>query len=74
MHNLRSLILASFFLIATKPAFSQSVNADSVAQKGFMVSNDKIYVVGAIVLTILAGLFVYVARLDKKISKLEKEG
>jgi hypothetical protein len=32
----------------------------------------KIYVVLAVVLTILVGLFVYLIRLDKKISRLEK--
>ena len=37
-----------------------------------MRSNGKIYVVIAVILTILAGLIFYVARLDRKISKLEK--
>ncbi len=34
--------------------------------------NGKIYVVMAVVITIVAGLFTYVASLDRKISKLEK--
>jgi CcmD family protein len=38
-----------------------------------MRSNGRIYVVVAVVLTILIGLVLYVVRLDKKISKLEKE-
>jgi len=37
-----------------------------------MRSNGKIYVVVAVCLTILIGLFIYVFLLDKKISKLEK--
>jgi uncharacterized membrane protein len=37
-----------------------------------MRSSGKIYVVIAVILTILAGLIFYVARLDSKISKLEK--
>jgi hypothetical protein len=37
-----------------------------------MRSNGKIYVVVAIILTILAGLLFYVARVDKKIKQLEK--
>jgi hypothetical protein len=37
-----------------------------------MRSNGKIYVVIAVILTILAGLIFYVARLDSKISKFEK--
>lgn len=36
-----------------------------------MRSNGKIYVVVAVVLVILGGLFFYVWRLDKKITKLE---
>jgi hypothetical protein len=38
-----------------------------------MRSNGKIYVVIAVILTILAGLIFYVARLDRKITKFEKE-
>lgn len=39
-----------------------------------MRSNGRIYVVVAVVLTILAGLILYVWRLDRKMTKLEKEG
>ena len=46
--------------------------ADTNAPATGMRSNEKIFVVVAVVVTILAGLFIYVARLDKKISKLEK--
>jgi CcmD family protein len=38
-----------------------------------MRSNGKIYIVVAVCLTILIGLFVYVFSIDRKISKLEKE-
>lgn len=38
-----------------------------------MRSNGRIYVVVAVVLTILIGLILYVLRLDRKITKLEKE-
>ena len=37
-----------------------------------MKENGKIYVVIAVMLTILAGLVLYLVRLDRKISKLEK--
>ena len=37
-----------------------------------MRKNGKIYVVVAVVVTILIGLFLYLFRLDKKISNLEK--
>ena len=39
-----------------------------------MRSNGKIYVVVAVCLTILLGLFAYVLVIDRKISRLEKEG
>jgi CcmD family protein len=38
-----------------------------------MRSNGKIYVVVAVLCIILAGVFIYLINLDKKISKLEKE-
>jgi hypothetical protein len=38
-----------------------------------MRSNGRIYVVVAVVLTILLGLILYVTRLDRKMTRLEKE-
>lgn len=38
-----------------------------------MRSNGRIYVVVAVILTILAGLILYVLRIDRKLSRLEKE-
>lgn len=35
--------------------------------------NGKIYVVFAVILTIFAGIIIYLIRLDRKISRLEKE-
>jgi CcmD family protein len=37
-----------------------------------MRSNGRIYVVVAVVVTILVGLILYVIRIDRKLSKLEK--
>lgn len=37
-----------------------------------MRSNGKIYVVVAVILTIFAGIVLYLIRLDRKISRLEK--
>ena len=53
------------------------LNAVSFAQEkpdmaDMMRSNGKIYVVVAVILTILVGLFIYVFLLDRKISRLEK--
>jgi len=38
-----------------------------------MTSNGKIYVVMAVVVTIVIGLFLYLLSLDRKISKMEKK-
>lgn len=58
----------SVLLIRAQEAVGQkSVMAD------LMRSNGKIYVVIAVMLTILAGLIWYMIRLDRKISKLEKD-
>ena len=38
-----------------------------------MRSNGKIYVVIAVIITILAGLIIYLRRVDRRIGKLEKE-
>jgi hypothetical protein len=37
-----------------------------------MRENGRIYVVVAVVLTILAGLIIYLVRIDRKVSRLEK--
>ena len=47
---------------------------DKEVQMGDMMrDNGRIYVVVAVVLTILIGLILYGVRLDKKITRLEKE-
>lgn len=43
------------------------------ATASVMRSNGKIYVVVAVLTTILMGLIVYVINIDRKVSKLEKE-
>jgi tetrahydromethanopterin S-methyltransferase subunit D len=49
-------------------AFAQDANPET----DLMRTNGKIYVVVAVCLTILIGLFIYVFLLDRKISRLEK--
>jgi hypothetical protein len=64
--------LTLIFLMCCFLLNAQSV-ADTNAPATGMRSDEKIYVVVAVVVTILAGLFIYIGRLDKKISKLEKQ-
>ncbi len=63
----RFLFLA-FGILINLVAFGQ--NKPDMAD--LMRSNGKIYVVVAVCLTILIGLFVYVFLLDRKISRFEK--
>lgn len=62
-------VVCLFFFMASTNAIAQ----DTPAMADIMRSNGKIYVVVAVCLTILIGLFLYVFMLDKKIKKLEKE-
>ena len=61
------MLLAIISIAANAQATVNAENAD------MMRSNGKIYVVVAVVLTVLLGLFFYVFNLDRKISKLEKK-
>jgi nitrate reductase gamma subunit len=62
-----SLVLVSLFFSVLLWAQDGTVEmADNMRKNG------KIYVVAAVVLTILIGLFLYLIRLDKKISNIEK--
>lgn len=65
MNKILTIVLLSIISLASN---AQSVTNTSI---DVMRSNGKIYVVVAVVLVILFGLFFYVWRLDKKITKLE---
>ncbi|PWT72654.1 MAG: CcmD family protein [Bacteroidetes bacterium] len=54
-------------------AFSQVTDAERKYTAFDMRSNGKIYVVVTVVLIILIGLLLYLIRLDRKITRLEKE-
>ena len=53
--------------------FAQESVNQSVDMADRFRADGKIYVVVAVVLVILIGMFVYLVRLDGKISKVEKE-
>ena len=57
-------------MMASNIIFAQEKKVE-MADK--MRDDGRIYVVVAVVLTILIGLILYIVRLDKKMSKLEKE-
>lgn len=62
------LVFVAGCLILSFPLFAQ----ENVEMADTMRSNGKIYVVVAVCLTILIGLFIYVARVDRKVSRFEK--
>ncbi|HPH36424.1 MAG TPA: CcmD family protein [Sediminibacterium sp.] len=70
MIKLRIFITAFLALVVSMVATAQ----DNTADTGLMRSNGKIFVVMAVVVTILVGLFTYLVTIDKKITRLEKEG
>jgi len=69
----KRLTLAVIFTFFTFLSFAQS-SADSTGTgvNSVMRSHDKIYVVMAVCVTILAVLFLYLIRIDSKVSKKEK--
>lgn len=44
------------------------------ANDNIMYSNGRIYVVIAVLLTIFIGIILYIIRIDRKISKMKKDG
>ena len=62
------IVLTLALLLLNMLSYSQGVEmADQ------MRSNGKIYVVVAVLLTILIGLIIYLISIDRKLSKIEKE-
>jgi uncharacterized membrane protein len=65
--------LNKFLLLLLGLMVSNISKAQEETMANTMRSNGKIYVVVAVLTTILVGLIAYLVRLDKKISKLEKD-
>ena len=63
-----TLLLA--WMLVSAACFAQD---NKVEMADTMRSNGRIYVLVAVVVTILTGLLLYVWRIDRKISKVEKE-
>ena len=68
---IKRILLSFSFLLSALAMFAQEKN--SVEMADTMRSNGKIYVVAAVILTIFAGIIIYLIRLDRKISRLEKD-
>jgi len=70
MKKITSTIL---FIICMMAVQAQSNAAQKSAMDNIMRSNGRIFVVVAVMLIILAGLLLYLLRIDKKINRIEKE-
>jgi len=66
----KKLLMLLFACISTLFAIAQD---SSVAMADTMRKEGKIYVVVAVILTIFAGIILYLVRIDRKITKLEKD-
>lgn len=64
----KKILTMVILMVTSATAFAQEVE---MADK--MRSNGRIYVVVAVVLTILLGLILYIVRIDRKLRKIERE-
>ncbi len=71
MHRWEKIVFSIIALITSTQSFSQA-GVNITPSTGFMRSEGKIYVVMAVAVVILTGLILYLFRLDRKITKLEK--
>ncbi|HEY8970437.1 MAG TPA: CcmD family protein [Puia sp.] len=72
MHKKLFALLALFLGFMGLMAQAQS-DSQHVEMADQLRANGKIYVVVAVLIVILLGLILYVVRLDRKITRLEKE-
>ena len=73
MYNVKKIPLLLTLLFLNVYAFAQQAGSATGEPVDFMNSNGKIYVVMAVVITIILGLFIYLINLERKISKLEQK-
>lgn len=70
MKKITRVLIALFFgMFLALPGWSQG---DKVEMADVMRENGRIYVVIAVLLTILAGLIIYMVRVDRKLTRIEK--
>ena len=72
MNKLKPVALALILTLFNTLAMAQQQNTLGNPSTDFMRSEGKLYVVLAVIVTIVAGIFIYLVNLDKKITKPEK--
>jgi hypothetical protein len=73
MKKIYFILFGMCSLLFSAACYAQNASAEQAGMAVGMRANGKIYVVVAVVVTILLGLFLYLINLDKKISRMEKE-
>lgn len=63
----KQIFLMVFILVLSQLAFAQTNGED------FFRATGKIYVVFAVILSIFAGLILFLIRIDRRISRIEKQ-
>jgi CcmD family protein len=72
MNRIVCIICIAFLALLLSPAQAQEKNsAAKVEMADVMRADGKIYVVVAIITIVLAGIFIYLFLLDRKLKKLE---
>ena len=66
------LAFVAFSIVSLLIQAQENIN-QKTEMADLMRSNGKIYVVISVIVTILAGLIIYLIRVDQKIGRLEKE-
>ena len=70
MRSLKKITALLLLLLQSTWLFAQEGQPEMADQ---MRSNGRIYVVVAVVVTILIGLILYMVRVDRKLTRIEKE-
>jgi CcmD family protein len=60
-------------VVSSLSAFAQATDAAQIEMADTFRAEGKIYVVVAVILLIFAGLTLYIVKIDRKVSRLEKE-
>jgi hypothetical protein len=69
---LRLFFIVTGMMMTITTLAQDSLNNEKPQMADAMRSNGKIYVVVAVLLIILAGLFIYLIQLDRRLGRLEK--
>ncbi|GAB3636846.1 hypothetical protein GCM10027422_24360 [Hymenobacter arcticus] len=69
----RAVVLLLPLLLLASAAFAQANAADQPEMADALRASGKIYVVVLVIVIIISGLLAYLVRLDRKVSRLERE-